>query len=249
MEKGLDLPHCAKRSLYGNSLTTNPNREVPPNIRKNNRYVSDLNPRGDPKQQRTFAKSAAQSNTVTHDHTTDRSVFWLYPSLSPFIILLVQHTLTYETSTIVYSPSQDPKPTLRRCTKPYLCSCADSGIHQWKWSTVRDLLLRRPGSACSAISYVGPRIMEFLQNPKSRSVGASHKELLHNSPKSKIQPKSLDLGLGNFGFWILGGSRECTTRQFSDGGSEVRGLNPPLFPHLPVWISFFGIDFLTPPEG
>ena len=75
MEKGLDLPHCAKRNLYGNSLTTNPNREVPPNIRKNNRYVSDLNPRGDPKQQRTFAKSAAQSNTVTHDHTTDRSVF------------------------------------------------------------------------------------------------------------------------------------------------------------------------------
>ncbi len=97
MEKGLDLPHCAKRNLYGNSLTTNPNREVPPNIRKNNRYVSDLNPRGDPKQQRTFAKSAAQSNTVTHDHTTDRSVFWpkwwLYPSISLFIIFV--HGPTY----------------------------------------------------------------------------------------------------------------------------------------------------------
>ena len=63
---------------------------------------------------------------------------------------------------------------------------------------------------------------------------------------------------------------ECTTRQFSDDGLEVRGSNPaqsPLtasldillwlgifLPHLRgiginrSWISFFGIDFLTPPE-
>ena len=48
------------------------------------------------------------------------------------------------------------------------------------------------------------------QNPKFGALGASHKELLHNDPKSKIQnPQNpaekvwiLDFGLGNFGFWI-----------------------------------------------
>ena len=154
---------------------------------------------------------------------------------------MVQHTLIYETSTIVYSPSQDPKPTLRRCTKPYLCSCADSGIHQWKWSTVRDLLQ----SVLSNFLCRAQKTWSFCTIQNRGQWGLHTK----NSQKSKIQPKSLDLGLGKFGFWILGGSRECTTRQFSDGGSEVRGLNPPLFPYLPVWISFFGIDFLTPPEG
>ena len=67
-------------------------------------------------------------------------------------------------------------------------------------------------------------------------MGASCKGMLHNDPKSKIQnPRNpaekvwiLDFGYGKFwilesGFWILGGSRGCTTRQFSDGalGSDA----------------------------
>ena len=43
----------------------------------------------------------------------------------------------------------------------------------------------------------------FRQNPKFGALGASHKDLLHNDPKSKIQnppnPK-----FGDFGFWIRG---------------------------------------------
>ena len=42
----------------------------------------------------------------------------------------------------------------------------------------------------------------FRQNPKFGALGASHKELLHNDPKSKIQnPKSPNCGF--WGFWIL----------------------------------------------
>ena len=87
------------------------------------------------------------------------------------------------------------------------------------------------------------------QNPKFGALGASHKELLHNDPKSKIQNpkspksgrKSLDFGfwIGEFwildsrfwildsGFWILGGSRGCTTRQFSDGAWRSEARIPP----------------------
>ena len=101
---------------------------------------------------------------------------------------------------------QDPKPTLRRCTKPYLCSCDGLGHPPME--------IHRPGSACSAISYVGPKTMEFLQNPKSGSGGAANEEWLHigKCPKPKIQT-----------FWIL--------------DWEI----------WPVWMSFFSIDFLTPP--
>ena len=83
------------------------------------------------------------------------------------------------------------------------------------------------------------------QNPKFGALGGSHKELLHNDPKSKIpkiRPKKFGFWIGEFwildsrfwildsGFWILGGSRGCTTRQFSDGAwrSEARiPLGPP----------------------
>ena len=41
------------------------------------------------------------------------------------------------------------------------------------------------------------------------------------------------------------GSTGHTTRQFGDGGSEVRGSIPPGPQTRPFWISFFGIDFLT----
>ena len=48
-----------------------------------------------------------------------------------------------------------------------------------------------------------PKSKIFRQNPKFGALGASHKDLLHNDPKSKIQnpqnPK-----FGDFGFWIRG---------------------------------------------
>ena len=58
-----------------------------------------------------------------------------------------------------------------------------------------------------------PNPKSEIRNPKFRklgAVGASRKGMLHNDPKSKIQTpkspksgrKSLDFGLGNFGFWI-----------------------------------------------
>ena len=58
-----------------------------------------------------------------------------------------------------------------------------------------------------------PKSKIFRQNPKFGALGASHKDLLHNDPKSKIQnpqnPKFGDFGFwildsGDFGFWILG---------------------------------------------
>ena len=58
-----------------------------------------------------------------------------------------------------------------------------------------------------------PKSKIFRQNPKFGALGASHKDLLHNDPKSKIQnpqnPKFGDSGFwildsGDFGFWILG---------------------------------------------
>ena len=82
-----------------------------------------------------------------------------------------------------------------------------------------------------------------IQNPPPKSkIWASHKELLHNDPKSKIpkiRPKKfgfwiLDWGILDFGFqildsgfWILGGSRGCTTRQFSDGAWRSEARIPP----------------------
>ena len=48
------------------------------------------------------------------------------------------------------------------------------------------------------------------------------------NPKSpKSSRKSLDFGLGNFGFWILGGSGGCTTRQFRDGALRSEARTPP----------------------
>ena len=55
-----------------------------------------------------------------------------------------------------------------------------------------------------------PKSKIFRQNPKFGALGASHKDLLHNDPKSKIQnpqnPKFRDFGFwildsGDFGFW------------------------------------------------
>ena len=77
------------------------------------------------------------------------------------------------------------------------------------WQSV--LQIRRPGSACTVFfSYVASKICHKIQNPKSPNskiqnpqnpkspkfgaLGASHKDLLHNGPKSKIpkiqNPKS-----------------------------------------------------------
>ena len=78
------------------------------------------------------------------------------------------------------------------------------------------------------------KIQNSRENPKFGAVGASREGMLHNDPKSKIQTEKvwiLDFGFGNLGFWvwdsgfwILGGSGGCTTRQFSDGAlrSEAR---------------------------
>ena len=58
-----------------------------------------------------------------------------------------------------------------------------------------------------------PKSKILRQNPKFGALGASHKELLHNDPKSKIpkiRPKKLGfwilgiLDFGIWGFWILG---------------------------------------------
>ena len=87
----------------------------------------------------------------------------------------------------------------------------------------KDNLIRRPGSACTVfLSYVEYKICpqsknqkSKIQNPKSKirnpkskiqnlgALGASHKELLHNDPKSKIHKirSKKYFGLGNFGFW------------------------------------------------
>ena len=77
-----------------------------------------------------------------------------------------------------------------------------------------------------------------IQNPKSKigPPGGSHKELLHNGQKSKIQipksqkpgQKSLDFGW-NFGFGILDfqGSRERTSRQFGHGALRSEARTPP----------------------
>ena len=90
----------------------------------------------------------------------------------------------------------------------------------------------------------------FRQNPKFGALGASHKDLLHNDPKSKT-PKIQNLGILDFGFWIrgiwdfgfwdfgswgfwileilvlLGRSRGCTTRQFGDGAWRSEARIPP----------------------
>ena len=68
-----------------------------------------------------------------------------------------------------------------------------------------------------------PKSKISRQNPKFGALGASHKEMLHNDAKSKIpkiRPKK-------FGFWILGRSTGCTTRQFSDGASGSEARIPP----------------------
>ena len=68
----------------------------------------------------------------------------------------------------------------------------------------------------------GPHIKNCyitIQNPKSRKSGR----------------KSLDFGLANFdefwildsGFWILGRSRGCSTRQYSDGALRSEARIPP----------------------
>ena len=102
-----------------------------------------------------------------------------------------------------------------------------------------------------------PKSKIFRQNPKFGALGASHKDLLHNDPKSKIQnspnPKFGDFGfwildLGDFGFWILGildfgfwgfwildfaafGAfgevQGCTTSQFGDGAWRSEARIPP----------------------
>ena len=69
---------------------------------------------------------------------------------------------------------------------------------------------------------------------------AANEQELNNRPKSKIQNPAekfrfwmLDREKKCFldsGFWILQGSTGHTTRQFSDGGSEVRGSIPPWVP-------------------
>lgn len=119
---------------------------------------------------------------------------------------MVQHTLTYETSTIVDSPgSQTHITTMYQTIFVFL----------GRWTRASTVEIHRPGSACSAISYVGvgPKTMEFLQHPKSGSGGAANEEWLHIG---KCPPKIQT-------FWIL--------------DWEI----------WPVWISFFSIDFLTPP--
>ena len=85
-----------------------------------------------------------------------------------------------------------------------------------------------------------PKSKILRQNPKFGALGASHKDLLHNDPKSKIpkNPKFGDFGfgildLGDFGFWILlilvllGRSRGCTARQFGDGAWRSEARIPP----------------------
>ena len=74
------------------------------------------------------------------------------------------------------------------------------------------------------------------KNPKFGALGASHKELLHNDPKSKmpkIRLKKFGFGFRilDWGLWILGRSRGFTTRQFNDGASRSEAripLGPPL---------------------
>ena len=51
-----------------------------------------------------------------------------------------------------------------------------------------------------------------FQNPNSKPVADSHKELLHKHPKSKILLKSLDFGFWNFNFRNLGFGRGLEAR-------------------------------------
>ena len=95
-----------------------------------------------------------------------------------------------------------------------LCVCNRWGIS----------IIRRPGSACTVFFFFLCRIQNLSQNPKSKipklqnpqnpkspkfgALGASHEDLLHNGPKSKIQnpqnrQKNLDFGFWIGGFWIL----------------------------------------------
>ena len=90
-----------------------------------------------------------------------------------------------------------------------------------------------------------------IQNPNSK---------IQNPKSPKSGRKSLDFGfwIGEFwildsgfwildsgfwildlGFWILRGSRECTTRQFSDGAPWSEARIPPGPPWQSVWTSFF----------
>ena len=92
----------------------------------------------------------------------------------------------------------------------------------------KSYIIRRPGSACTVILILCSIQKMYAktppnQNPKSKirnpkspgkskfgAVGASHKGMLHNDPKSKIpkiRPKKfgfwiLDWGILDFGFWI-----------------------------------------------
>lgn len=71
-----------------------------------------------------------------------------------------------------------------------------------------------------------------IQNAANGGYKVKNKERIHDRPKSKIQNPTEELGFGildrkiliNFGGWIWGG---CATKQFSDGGSVVRGAIPP----------------------
>ena len=79
--------------------------------------------------------------------------------------------------------------------------------------------IRRPGSACSVFLYdVASKIWSKIQTPKSE---------IQNPKSPKSGQKSLDFGFRNSRFWILGGSRGCTTRQFSDGALRSEARIPP----------------------
>ena len=70
-------------------------------------------------------------------------------------------------------------------------------------------MFQNPKSKIPKITKI-PKIQNPRQNRKFGALGASHKELLHNDPKSKMQnPQNpakkvwiLDFGLGNVGFGI-----------------------------------------------
>ena len=66
--------------------------------------------------------------------------------------------------------------------------------------------IRNPQDPKSAKS---PKSKIFRQNPKFGALGASHKDLLHNDPKSKTPKSKISgfwirgiLDFGDFGFWI-----------------------------------------------
>ena len=105
-----------------------------------------------------------------------------------------------------------------------------------------------------------------IQNPKLGHRGPHKKNcyLTIQNPKSKIpkiRPKKFGFWILDFcsfwildsgfwildsgflildlGFWILRGSRECTTRQSSDGAPWSEARIPPGPPWQSVWTSFF----------